>query len=83
MGSTVSGAADTAVMTRPSRATSSGRAYLDLLARARREERSADELLTLYVLERLPGCPLGPIANARSSQARVASGSNRITIVIR
>ncbi len=34
-------------MTRPSRATSSGRAYLDLLARARREGRPADELLTL------------------------------------
>ena len=39
-------------MTRPSRATVSGRAYLDLLARARREGRPADELLTLYVLER-------------------------------
>jgi predicted nucleotidyltransferase component of viral defense system len=39
-------------MTRPSRATTSGRAYLDLLARARREGRPADELLTLYVLER-------------------------------
>jgi predicted nucleotidyltransferase component of viral defense system len=39
-------------MTRPARATTSGRAYLDLLARARREGRPADELLTLYVLER-------------------------------
>jgi predicted nucleotidyltransferase component of viral defense system len=39
-------------MTRPSRATTSGRAYLDLLARARREGRPSDELLTLYVLER-------------------------------
>jgi predicted nucleotidyltransferase component of viral defense system len=39
-------------MTRPSRATASGRAYLDLQARARREARPADELLTLYVLER-------------------------------
>ncbi|HUZ34767.1 MAG TPA: nucleotidyl transferase AbiEii/AbiGii toxin family protein [Streptosporangiaceae bacterium] len=39
-------------MTRPSRATTSGRVYLDLLARARREGRPADELLTLYVLER-------------------------------
>jgi predicted nucleotidyltransferase component of viral defense system len=39
-------------VTRPSRATTSGRAYLDLLARARRESRPADELLTLYVLER-------------------------------
>jgi predicted nucleotidyltransferase component of viral defense system len=40
-------------MTRPSRATASGRVYLDLLARARRESRPSDELLTLYVLERL------------------------------
>ena len=39
-------------MTRPSRATTSGREYLDLLARARRERRPADELLMLYVLER-------------------------------
>jgi len=39
-------------VTRPSRATISGCAYLDLLARARREGRPADELLTLYVLER-------------------------------
>ena len=52
MGTPVSGTADNAVMTRPSRATTSGRAYLDLLARARQEGRPADELLTLYVLER-------------------------------
>ena len=39
-------------MSLPSRVTTSGRAYLDLLARARREGRPADELLTLYVLER-------------------------------
>lgn len=39
-------------MTRPSRETTSGRTYLDLLARARREDRPGDELLTLYVLER-------------------------------
>ncbi len=39
-------------MTRPSRATASGRAYLDLLARARLEGRPSDEMLTLYVLER-------------------------------
>lgn len=39
-------------MTRPNRATTAGRAYLDLLARARREGRPGDELLTLYVLER-------------------------------
>jgi predicted nucleotidyltransferase component of viral defense system len=39
-------------MTPPSRATTAGRAYLDLLKRARQEGRPADELLTLYVLER-------------------------------
>jgi len=39
-------------MTRPSRATASGRAYLDLLTRARHEGRPSDELLALYVLER-------------------------------
>jgi predicted nucleotidyltransferase component of viral defense system len=39
-------------VTRPTRATTAGRAYLDLLARARREGRPSDELLTLYVLER-------------------------------
>lgn len=39
-------------MTRPSRAAVSGRAYLDLLARARRDRRPSDELITLYVLER-------------------------------
>jgi predicted nucleotidyltransferase component of viral defense system len=39
-------------MTRPSRASTSGRAYLDLQARARLEGRPADELFTLYVLER-------------------------------
>ncbi|HSK27025.1 MAG TPA: nucleotidyl transferase AbiEii/AbiGii toxin family protein [Jiangellales bacterium] len=39
-------------MSRPSRATTGGRAYLDLQARARREGRPTDELLVLYVLER-------------------------------
>jgi hypothetical protein len=39
-------------MTRPSRSTTAGRVYLDLLARARRERRPADEMLVLYVLER-------------------------------
>jgi predicted nucleotidyltransferase component of viral defense system len=39
-------------MSRPSRGTTGGRAYLDLQARARREGRPTDELLVLYVLER-------------------------------
>lgn len=39
-------------MSRPSRDSAGGRAYLDLQARARREGRPTDELLVLYVLER-------------------------------
>lgn len=39
-------------MSRPSRETVTGRAYLDLQARARREGRPTDELFVLYVLER-------------------------------
>lgn len=39
-------------MSRPSRATEAGRAYLDLQNRARREQRGTQELLTMYVVER-------------------------------
>jgi len=39
-------------MSRPTRGTPGGRAYLDLQNRARRENRTTQELLTLYVLER-------------------------------
>lgn len=39
-------------MSRPSRHSASGRAYLDLRARARREGRPTDELLVPYILER-------------------------------
>jgi hypothetical protein len=39
-------------MSRPTRQTPGGRAYLDLQNRARREKRTTQELLTLYVLER-------------------------------
>jgi hypothetical protein len=39
-------------MSRPTRDTSAGRAYLDLQNRARREGRGTQELLTLYVVER-------------------------------
>ena len=38
-------------MTAPSRATPSGRAYLDLRAKARGDRRPVDELLQLYILE--------------------------------
>lgn len=39
-------------MSPPTRATTPGRAYLDLQARAKRERRPTDELFVLYVLER-------------------------------
>ena len=39
-------------MTRPTRRTPAGQAYLDLQNRARREGRGTQELLTLYVVER-------------------------------
>ena len=39
-------------MSRPTRASEAGRAYLDLQNRARSEQRGTQELLTLYVVER-------------------------------
>jgi Nucleotidyl transferase AbiEii toxin, Type IV TA system len=39
-------------MSRPTRNTAAGRAYLDLQSRARAEGRGTQELLTLYVVER-------------------------------
>jgi hypothetical protein len=39
-------------MTRPTRASLAGSAYLDLQDRARKERRGTQELLTLYVVER-------------------------------
>jgi hypothetical protein len=39
-------------VSQPTRQTTTGRVYLDLRARARREGRPTDELLVLYVLER-------------------------------
>ena len=39
-------------MTRPTRADPGGRAYLDLQNQARREGRSTQTLLVMYVLER-------------------------------
>ena len=40
-------------MSGPTRATAAGRAYLDLQNTARRERRGTQELLTMYVVERL------------------------------
>ncbi len=38
-------------MTAPARATTAGRAYLDLRKKARQDRRPVDELMQLYVLE--------------------------------
>jgi Nucleotidyl transferase AbiEii toxin, Type IV TA system len=56
-------------MTRPTRATAQGRAYLDLQNLARRESRSTQELLILYVLERF--------------LARLADGQHREKFVLK
>lgn len=51
-------------MTRVTRGTSAGRAYLDLQNRARREHRGTQGLLTLYVVERwLARLSASPYAN--------------------
>jgi hypothetical protein len=51
-------------MSRPTRATAAGRAYLDLQNRAKAEGRGTQELLTLYVVERwLARLSASPYAN--------------------
>lgn len=57
-------------MSRPTRADPSGRAYLDLQNRARREGRSTQELLTLYALERF----LARLAMSRHAGSFVLKG---------
>jgi hypothetical protein len=57
-------------MSRPTRADPSGRAYLDLQNRARREGRSTQELLTLYALERF----LARLAMSRHAGTFVLKG---------
>ena len=56
-------------MTRPTRADTAGRAYLDLQNKARREKRPTQELLELYVLE--------------GFLARLAAGGDRDTLVLK
>lgn len=56
-------------MTRPTRATAEGRAYLDLQNLARRQSRPTQELLVLYVLERF--------------LARLADGPHRHRFVLK
>lgn len=57
-------------MTAPSRATSAGRAYLDLRAKARGDRRPVDELLQLYVLESF----LARLAESRFADQLVLKG---------
>lgn len=57
-------------MTRVTRQTPAGRAYLDLQNRARRERRGTQELLTLYVVERW----LARLANSASTDQFVLKG---------
>jgi hypothetical protein len=57
-------------MTPPSRATSAGRAYLDLQKRARAARRPVDEYLQLYVLE----CFLARLASSHYAERFVLKG---------
>ena len=57
-------------MTPPSRATSAGRAYLDLQKRARADRRPVDEYLQFYVLE----CFLGRLSRSRYAERYVLKG---------
>lgn len=57
-------------MTAPTRATTAGRAYLDLRKKARQDRRPVDELMQLYVLESFL---------ARMSSTRAADPARRGT----
>ena len=57
-------------MTPPSRATSAGRAYLDIQKRARADRRPVDEYLQFYVLE----CFLGRLSRSRYAERYVLKG---------
>jgi hypothetical protein len=61
---------------RPTRQTAGGRAYLDLQNRARREKRTTQELLTLYVLERW----LARLAVSRHARAFVLKGGLLLSV---
>jgi hypothetical protein len=63
-------------MNRPTRQTAGGRAYLDLQNRARREKRTTQELLTLYVLERW----LARLAVSRHARAFVLKGGLLLSV---
>jgi hypothetical protein len=57
-------------VTAPTRATTAGRAYLDLRKKARQERRPVDELMQLYVLEAFLAC----MAATRSAEQFVLKG---------
>lgn len=57
-------------MTAPTRATTAGRAYLDLRRKARQDRRPVDELMQLYVLEAF----LARMATTRSAEQFVLKG---------
>ena len=57
-------------MTPPSRATSAGRAYLDIQKRARADRRPVDEYLQFYVLE----CFLARLSRSRFAERYVLKG---------
>ena len=64
-------------MNRPTRQTASGRAYLDIQNRARREKRTTQELFTLYVLERW----LARLAASRHARAFVLKGGLLLSVL--
>lgn len=57
-------------MTTPTRATTAGRAYLDLRRKARQDRRPVDELMQLYVLE----CFLARLAETSHAERLVLKG---------
>jgi Nucleotidyl transferase AbiEii toxin, Type IV TA system len=71
-------------VSRPTRETAAGRAYLDLQNRARRERRGTQELLTIYVVERwLARLSRSPYANdfiLKGGRLLAAFGSRRPTV---
>jgi Nucleotidyl transferase AbiEii toxin, Type IV TA system len=71
-------------VSRPTRETAAGRAYLDLQNRARREQRGTQELLTIYVIERwLAKLSSSPYVNdfvLKGGMLLAAFGSRRPTV---
>ena len=71
-------------MTRPTRESAAGRAYLDLQNRARREGRGTQELMTLYVVERwlarLSASPYADRFVLKGGMLLAAFGARRPTV---